>query len=808
MAGFGGSVSLSGEREYREALRAIKQNLTEVNSEMKLVDSAYDANDKSTEALSAKSGVLNKQLAAQQEQVRLLRSRLLEMGAASGENAAKTRELTARLEAEKQKLSEVGRESGETSSDYQKQKAVVDQLEKSVAASTKADAANQAAMQKLRVEINNASAAANKTEKSIDTLGTETQETGNQFKDAGQKALSFGDILKANVISDAIVGGVKALASAVAAVAKELANTVKEAAAYGDEIYTLAAKTSLSTDSLQEYKYMADLVDVSVETITGSLTKLTKNMASAQEGSGAAADAFAKLGVSVTDSEGNLRSTDEVFREAIAALGTISNDAERDATAMEIFGKSAMEMNPLIKAGSDRLAELAEEAHNVGYVLSGDQLDALSSTQDAMDRLAKRLEGTKNQLAARFAPAINNVANRVLPALTDAVGGLFDAFDEGGFDGLTDKLMETLDGMLDDVTTYAPGIITSLIQGIMGALPRLVSTASTLVTTLINVILSPEVLGGVIDAGLKTIVALIQGITQAVPQLLEMLPDIIDTVVYTLLDNLGPIIKAGLDLIMALAQGIVDALPELAQEIPEIITTVVETLIDNLPDIILAGIDIVIALVGGIIEALPEIVKAVPEIVKKVGETLKDKWPEIKERGKEILQKIVEGIGAVLSKIGTAVGEIWQTMKDAFAALGTKIRDVGKNIVEGLWQGIKDATGWLKDKVVGFANGIGDWFKGVFGIHSPSKYFAGIGGFMAEGLGDGFSDEMRAVSREMTDAVPTSFSVTGGATGTTGNPFTDMVAAFKQALAEMKVELDGEAAGAFVQKTVTDAIFA
>ena len=177
--------------------------------------------------------------------------------------------------------------------------------------------------------------------------GKATDEAGDAMKNANKSASTFGDTLKAKLTGEAIVSGVKKLGGAL----KDLALS---SITLSDDLATQATVTGLSTDALQEYNYMAELVDVSVDTITGSMTKLTKSMTSARKGTGDANDAFKKLGVSVTDANGKLRDNEDVFNEVIDALGTVANETERDALSMEIFGKSAKELNPLIKAGSDK----------------------------------------------------------------------------------------------------------------------------------------------------------------------------------------------------------------------------------------------------------------------------------------------------------------------------------------------------------------------------------------------------------------------------------------------------------------------
>lgn len=187
--------------------------------------------------------------------------------------------------------------------------------------------------------------------------------------------------------------------------------------AFADEILTLSSKTGMATDELQELAYMSGLVDVDLSTVASSMKKLTKSMDSARGGTGSAADAFKTLGVSVVDVNGSLRDNEDVFYDAIDALGKMENETERDALAMQLFGKSATDLNPMIEAGSEALKGFAEEAHEMGYVLDGDALEALGRVQDEFDRFGKQMESVKNQIASGVAPAIE----RGMKKLSDVI---------------------------------------------------------------------------------------------------------------------------------------------------------------------------------------------------------------------------------------------------------------------------------------------------------------------------------------------------------------------------------------------------
>ena len=201
-----------------------------------------------------------------------------------------------------------------------------------------------------------------------------------------------------------------------------VAGTVGSAIAAGefaDEINTLAKQTGLSTDQIQKFKFASDRIDVSLETLTGSMSKLTRNMASARDGNKATSEAFDLLGVSVVDSNGKLRDNDVVFQETIKALGEIENGTERDAVAMAIFGKSAQDLNPLILGGADALKMMGEEAEAAGLIMSQDTLDKANQFSDGMDELKAVSSGIFLNIGLE-------AIDFLLPALKDLVTWLKD----------------------------------------------------------------------------------------------------------------------------------------------------------------------------------------------------------------------------------------------------------------------------------------------------------------------------------------------------------------------------------------------
>ena len=194
----------------------------------------------------------------------------------------------------------------------------------------------------------------------------------------------------------------------------------------------------------------------------------------------------------------------------------------------------------------------------------------------------------------------------------------------------------------------------------------------------------------------------IQGVTQLVSAASKT---IVPLIVDTLMQNLPALLTAGVDLVFALVNGMLDNIDTVIDCVLQLIDVIVDKLIENLPKLIEGGVRLIIALAGGLIKAIPQLVKNIPAIIAA----------------------IVKGLAA-----GTS-----------------QILEVGKNIVRGIWNGISAMSGWIWEKVTGFFSGIVDGVKGILGIHSPSKVFAGIGENMALGLGEGWNGEFDAIKKSV-----------------------------------------------------------
>ena len=414
--------TLSGEKEYKQALSEIGNGMRVLDSEMRKVQSAYAKNADSVESMAAQNDVLERKILSQTEKIEYLKAALQQSAEKYGESDKRTMQwqtslnnaeaelnnLNNKLDENKEKVEESGKETGNLG----------------------------------------------------DVVGGLTEKFGIKLPEGMQKSMNSMGSLNASSVK--MAGGFSALAIAIAKAEKALVSMTKESAAFADNIITLSMQTGQTTDQLQEFSYATELIDVSVDTLQGSLTKLTNNMQDTINGTGNAKASFEALGISVTDADGNMRSANDVFYETIDALGDVKNETERDAMAMDIFGRSAQDLNPLIIQGSDTLKAYAQEAHNVGYVLNNEALTALTEVDDAYQRLQKSQEGAKNQLSAEFAPYLTEFYEKITKLIKD--GG--QALKDSGIVDSFGMLLETVGDIIAPTDQLSSDTVPKLTEAL------------------------------------------------------------------------------------------------------------------------------------------------------------------------------------------------------------------------------------------------------------------------------------------------------------------------------------------------------
>lgn len=771
------TVAIEGQNSgLTKSLNEINKDLGATSSALKDVNQALKLDPTNVELLAQKQELLNKQVDQTNERLEILKQ--VAADAAKGlEDGTVSREQYASLAAE-----------------ISKTESSLSDLE-----STAADTAAQ--MDAIESG-------------EIDEISDDADDAAGSLEDVADEADNSGKALETmGKIGAAALGGAAAAAGALGGAVKEVGGALVDATVsagdYADEIHTLEQKTGITAERLQEMNYVSGLIDVSTETMTGSMTKLEKSMGSAadkifalettqaelnralndgeisadeyeQKMSEAAeknATAYDQLGISIYDANHNLRDSEEVFWEVIDALGQMDDGTERDLLAMELLGKSAKELNPLIEAGSETFNQLAQEAHDAGFVMDGETLDAFQNFDDQMERLSKGGQAAKNALGTILLPSLTDLSSAGTSALNKFTKAVQESNGDVSVIGsaiseLLPEVFAEINKMLPDLLSLVGTAVDTLLQILIDNLPLFVDTAVSIIEQLTSTLINPENIGKIMDAAvtivlsltefilqnidqvinsaIQIILAIVNGISRALPELIPAAVDAILTICETLLspENLALILDAALQLVIGLAMGIVDSLPEIISRLPEIISGIIEFLLsdDGIGQIISAGF----TLFTGLVTKMPEIIV---ELIGSLGTLLTD---------------LVDYIsGDMFDDITGAFGDIFGDIIDSAFGWGADIIDGIMDGIESMWDGftgvLEDAAGAIGD-FLGFSvpekGPLHEWAYNNPGADMVKLWSEGVesalpeletelntmANIIADGSGQDYSDQLNGIS--------------------------------------------------------------
>ncbi len=667
-----------------------KTNIAAANRELRLLESGFKANvaslgdwSKSSTGMESRIATLTSKIEVQSLKVAALRENFERIRDEQGENSRAAKEAEIALNKETETLG------------------------------------------KMEAELSTSQQSLQELSQAEDEAGNSAEEAGGKVDGFGNMASGMGALVKGSIVF------VLGLVTALLAVTAGISGLVFSTATASAELVDLSAKTGITTERLQELNYISEQVGTSQETITGSLARLIRTMGSAQQqyadyaadqaeaaakgedfdgtlGDNAAA--FDRLGVSITDAQGNLRDNEAVFADALTALGKISNEAERDALSMSIFGKGAQELNPLIKAGTGEMERLAKEAHKVGAVMSEEDVAAFEAFDDTLASLQAGLKGTLGTLAGAFLPGFQ--------AVFDQAGGYLQQF-KGIVDGSG--------GDIGKIAQGVGGLISTIISDVAAQVPQLMETGLTILMSIVDAIL--ENLPMMISTGVELLLKLVDGLVTALPALVE----------------------AGLKAIIELANGLTQALPTLIPTIVTVILKIVEILLANLPMLIDAALQLILALAQGLIAALPILIPAIPVIVKAIFDAIIIALPMILLAAVELINALVLGLLQNVPALLTAAFDVLKVLVEYLYKDGPKMfMDVGKSLIDGMWQGIKNNFGQMVANFKTLVGGMVTSIKDVLHMNSPSKDGVYIGSNLINSIGLGGEDEAPKVRKMLT----------------------------------------------------------
>lgn len=574
-----------------------------------------------------------------------------------------------------------------------------------------------------------------------------TQQLTGVTKQASEKAgdesgsafgAKFATAIKAGT---AVIGAAIAGATAAAvATGKAFVGAAKDVAAYGDEVDKTSQKMGLSASAYQEWDYVMKIAGTEMSSMTTGLKTLTNKLDDAKNGSASAQAMFSALGLSLEDLKSMTR--EDLFAATIKGFQGMADSTERAALANDLFGKSGQNLAPLFNMTAEETQALIDQANEYGMVMDDTAVKASADFTDSMTTLKQTMQGVKNSLMSSF-----------LPGLTQVTNGLAAVFagDESGIGQIKEGLgqvISNLSAMAPQLFALASTLVQSLLAGFAPMLPSLVSELFSFLNNAILTIvgLIPQ-LTPVITAGLQQVG---QALFTALPVLLSALLQMAQDLVVWLSsgDNVKTLVDGILNLVGILAKGLADALPILLPAIVNIIGQVADSLTspENVKMLVSSALYVVGAIVVALANALPEIGGLVVKL------------------GANILSLITGNLGQVLTKVRT-----WWTgfisgakskfttfatnIINAFKDLPNKALQIGRDIINGLINGVKNLAYKAVESVKNVGRNLVSGIKSVLKIGSPSKVFAQIGEWTAEGFGIGYSNAMEDIKADMTDSM-------------------------------------------------------
>lgn len=689
-------LSVEGESEFKRQMGDVNSHLKTLKSEMSVVTAEFKGHANSLEALTAKDKILRAQLEQQVEKMRALEEAVKEAAEAYGEQDKRT-------DGYKQSLN-----------------------------------AAKAAVANLTRELEDNDKHLDEARKSADGCATSIDEFGKEVKQAEDDTRSFGDVLKANLTSEAIISGVKALASAVGSIAASAKESITAAAELGDTIDKTSQRVGLSAEEYQKWVYAAGLSGMDESKVEDLAKTQQTFFAKAKQGYGEVSGVVARLGYDLEELGGGAFYMDElqeVFNEwtqeianggekmwdayeALEALGISANDLE-STEPDKLFSKFVSGLTSARDAANDATAAYDALGINITEIEdSGEAFNqviaALADMEDVTQRnaLASQIFG-ENYIA--LAPMLNGGSEAIQAAKQEIedLGGVMsnEAVAAGAAfqDSLT-RLQTAFDGLKNNLAADFLPSVTEIMDGM------------TLV------------MRGNVDEGMAAIEQGLQNFQTQLQELGPLAEQALDLLVSVVTENLPEIIEMGAQLLVSLIDGIVAQMPELVPVVVDLILTIVDALLDNIDVLIEAAVQLTVGIATGLIKAAPQLAAKVPQLIVTIVSALR------------------RGI--------------------------TQMGSIGQELVRGLWNGISNMGAWIGEKIKGFGQGVVNKLKDFFGINSPSTLMRDeIGKHLATGTVGGFEDEMAHLQGKMAKAIPSNFEVMASLNTSLKTPRTGITAA-------------------------------
>lgn len=544
----GPKIGIDGEAEFRKELSNINQQIKTLGSEMKAVTSAFDAGDKSEEALAAQTGVLTRQIEAQEQKLAMLQKGLAASAEKYGENDTRTLRW--------------------------------------------AQAVNDAT-----AELNSLKAKLSQASGEMDDLEQETDDAADALKEAESAGSGFGETLKGAILGGGIVSGIQALVGGV----KDLVESTTEYRKIQASLEVSSQRAGYSAEETaatygQLYGVLGD--DQTAATATANLQAIGLEQEQLTQLTNAAIGAWASYGDSIP-----IDGLAEAINETIK-VGQVTGTF---ADALNWAGVSEDDFNAKLEAAStpaERANLVLQQLASQGLVQAGEAWQQNNAGLVANNQAQNNLNSTMAEFGEILSPVVAN-ATQGMADLAGGVLGVVQAFQEGGFSAAFSSASELVSSFVGNIVEQAPamieagmGMASDLVDGVVQGLPTVIKGVGDVLTGIFSFL--QENGPAVVERGTEILGNLAVGIIQAIPDLVAQLPQVIAGFTGYVASMLPTIARSGVELLLKLAEGIVQTIPELVAQLPQVINAIADGLDNLMSGITQAGKNIVYGLWEGI----------------------------------------------------------------------------------------------------------------------------------------------------------------------------------------------------------------